>query len=161
MLAPQEVSQFIVPPPTTKQGFDEFISWTHRTRAAGRYICFGIVPAGYDSAVGVFQIQLRKDRTPEWGFAIGSPFWGTGLFLEGAEAVLDFGFRGLGLEDIGARSVTDNARGNAGLRKAGALCERIIHDGFVRNGRQLDQYYWTVYANSRPRPKIVWDAPVH
>ncbi len=35
MLATEEVGRFISPPPTTVDGFERFIAWTHRERAAG------------------------------------------------------------------------------------------------------------------------------
>jgi len=50
-LTTEEVTRFISPPPTTVAGFERFIEWTHRERAAGHYVCFGIVPDGYDQAV--------------------------------------------------------------------------------------------------------------
>ena len=31
-------------------------------------------------------------QTREWGFALGSAYWGTGLFVAGATHVLDFAF---------------------------------------------------------------------
>ena len=65
---------------------------------------------------------------------MGSPFWGTGLFVQGAEAVLDFAFRGIGLEAARRARGVDNGRGNAALQKLGAVCEGIIPDGLVRNG---------------------------
>ena len=46
MLATEEVARFISPPPTTVEGFERFIAWTHRERAAGNYVCFGVVPHG-------------------------------------------------------------------------------------------------------------------
>src|SRR6187551_3259957 len=57
MLATEEVARFISPPPTTVDGFERFIAWTHRERAAGNYVCFGVVPHGMDTAVGIFQIR--------------------------------------------------------------------------------------------------------
>ena len=161
MLSTEEVSRFISPPPTTVEGYEQFIRWSHRKRAAGHYVCFGIVPAGGDAAVGIMQIQLSPGEPAEWGFAMGSPFWGTGLFVEGAEAVLDFAFEGMGLEQLGARAAIENGRGNGALRKVGAVCEGVIANGLVLNGRALDQYYWTVSADDRPRRKIVWDLRTH
>ena len=159
MLTSKEVGKFISPLPATKAGFEEFIKGTLQERAAGQGVCFGIVPDGYDTPIGLFQIQIRNGRTPEWDCAMGSPFWGTGLFMEGADAVLDFGFNGMGFDEIGARAVIENGRGNGALRKAGAVCERIIPEGLIKNGEPLDQYYWTVYADRRTRKKIAWDAP--
>src|SRR5207253_7848685 len=37
MLSTEEVARFISPPPTTVEGFERFIAWTHRERAAGNY----------------------------------------------------------------------------------------------------------------------------
>src|SRR6476646_8310240 len=84
MLTPEEVSRFISPPPTTVQGFEKFITWARAERAAGRYACFAVVPRGMTTAIGLFQVrQLEVGfATAEWGFAIGSAFWGTGMCVE-------------------------------------------------------------------------------
>ena len=87
MLATEEVARFISPPPTTVDGFERFIAWTHRERAAGNYVCFGVVPHGMDTAIGIFQVRQLEPGfgTAEWGFAMGSSFWGTGAFIDGAK----------------------------------------------------------------------------
>ena len=59
MLSSEEVSRFISPPPTTVEGFERFIAWTHRERAAGNYACFAVVPHGMDTAIGIFQVRQR------------------------------------------------------------------------------------------------------
>src|SRR4029077_487583 len=94
MLTTEEVARFISPPPTTVQGFERFIAWTHRERAAGNYVCFAVVPRGMDTAVGIFQVRSLEPGfgTAEWGFALGSQYWGTGIYAEGARLVLDFAF---------------------------------------------------------------------
>src|SRR5437016_1832590 len=46
LLMSEEVTRFISPPPTTVEGFERFIGWTIRQQAAGRYVCFGVVPDG-------------------------------------------------------------------------------------------------------------------
>src|SRR5258705_12689224 len=81
LLTTEEVSRFISPPPTTVEGFERFIAWTHRQRAAGTFACFAVTVAGYDTAVGIFQVRALESGfgTAEWGFAIGSDFWGTGV----------------------------------------------------------------------------------
>ena len=57
MLTTKEVSRFISPPPTTVEGFERFIAWTHHERRAGGYACFAIVPNGMDVAIGIFQVR--------------------------------------------------------------------------------------------------------
>src|SRR5205809_1940510 len=57
LLTTEEVSRFISPPPTTVEGFEKFIAWSHRQREAGSFACFAVTVAGYDSAVGIFQVR--------------------------------------------------------------------------------------------------------
>ena len=144
----EEVTRFISPPPTTVAGFERFIEWTHRERAAGNYVCFGIVPDGYDQAVGLFQVrQLNASfQTAEWGFAMGSSFWGTGLFIESARAVVTFTFTAIGADRLEARSCVQNGRGNGALQKLGATREGVLRQSFLRNTEYHDQVLWALLA---------------
>jgi [ribosomal protein S5]-alanine N-acetyltransferase len=145
-LTTEEVTRFISPPPTTIAGFERFIEWTHRERAAGHYVCFGIVPDGYDQAVGIFQVrQLNGSfQTAEWGFAMGSSFWGTGVFIESARVVVDFTFGAVGAERLEARSCVQNGRGNGALQKLGAIREGVLRQSFLRDGEYHDQVLWSI-----------------
>ena len=53
LLAADDVTRFISPPPSTVEGFERFIAWTLQEQTCGRYICFGIVPDGCEDAVGI------------------------------------------------------------------------------------------------------------
>jgi len=146
MLATEEVARFISPPPTTVEGFERFIAWTHRERAAGRYACFAVVVDGTDTAVGLFQVRQLEPgwATAEWGFALGSPYWGTGLFLDGARLVMGFAFETIGVHRLEARAAVQNGRGNGALRKVGAVQEGVLRKSFLRDGEYLDQVLWTI-----------------
>jgi RimJ/RimL family protein N-acetyltransferase len=148
MLTTEEVSRFISPPPTTIEGFERFITWANRQREAGTYVCFAIVPHGMDTAVGLFQIRELEPGwgTAEWGFAVGSAFWGTGMFTEGAQMVLEFAFETIGVHRLEARAAVLNGRGNGALRKVGAVREGILRRSFLRDGQYLDQALWAILA---------------
>jgi RimJ/RimL family protein N-acetyltransferase len=163
MLATEEVARFISPPPTTVDGFERFIAWTHRERAAGNYVCFGVVPEGMDAAIGIFQVRQLEPgfATSEWGFAIGSAFWGTGVFVECANMVVDFAFDVIGTHRLEARAAVANGRGNGALRKIGAMQEGILRKSFLRNGEYLDQTLWTILDEDWRRGKSVWGPRVH
>jgi len=163
MLAADEVTRFISPPPTTVAWFEGFIRWTHRERAAGRYVCFAVVPDGYDTAVGLFQVRQLGPGfgTAEWGFAIGSPFWGTGVFAEGARMVVDFAFDAVGVHRLEARAAVQNGRGNGGLRKLGAVQEGILRKSFLRRGEYLDQALWSILDEDWRQAKAVWGYTIH
>ncbi len=145
-LATDEVARFISPPPTTVHGFERFIAWTHRERAAGHYVCFGVVPHGMDAAIGIVQVRQMEPgfATAEWGFAIGSAFWGTGSFIDAAKMVVDFTFDVIGAHRLEARAAVANGRGNGALRKVGALQEGILRKSFLLHGQYLDQTLWTI-----------------
>ena len=163
MLATEEVARFISPPPTTVEGFERFIAWTHRERAAGNYVCFGVVPHGMDTAIGIFQVRQLEPGfgTAEWGFAIGSAFWGSGAFMDGAKMVISFAFDVVGTHRLEARAAVANGRGNGALRKVGAMQEGILRKSFLRNGEYLDQTLWTILDEDWRRAKTVWGPRVH
>ena len=158
LLTTEEVTRFISPPPTTVEGFERFIQWAQHERAAGRYACFAVVPDGYDTAVGLFQVRQLDPTfgTAEWGFALGSAFWGSGLFVKGAELVLEFSFDALGVHRMEARAAVLNGRGNGALRKIGARQEGVLRKSFVRGGKMLDQSIWAILETDWHRSKAVW-----
>jgi RimJ/RimL family protein N-acetyltransferase len=157
LLTTEEVTRFISPPPTTIEGFERFIAWAGRERQEGRYLCFAVVPDGCETAVGLFQLRQLDPSfsTAEWGFAIGSGFWGTGLFASGADLVMDFAFAVIGVHRLEARAAVENGRGNGALRKVGAVQEGVLRKSFLQNGRYLDQALWTIIAEDRFESKVV------
>jgi ribosomal-protein-alanine N-acetyltransferase len=164
LLTTEEVARFISPLPTTVEGFERFTQWTHAQRAAGQYVCFAVVPHGQDAPVGIFQVRALEAefRSAEWGFVLGAPYWGLGLFAEGAEAVMSFAFETLGVYRLEARAVVENGRGNGALQKIGAACEGRLRQSFLRHGRHYDQYLWAILADDRlaqrPRARSRGDA---
>lgn len=148
MLTTEEVARFISPPPTTVQGFEQFIAWTHRQRSIGAYVCFAVTLKGYDTAIGIFQVREIEPGfgTAEWGFAIGSAFWGTGVFEESAALVLEFVFETLHVHRLEARAALKNGRGTGALRKVGAVQEGVLRKSFLRHGEYLDQALYTILA---------------
>jgi RimJ/RimL family protein N-acetyltransferase len=146
LLTTEEVARFISPPPSSVEGFERFIAWTSRQRAAGTYVCFAVTLAGFDTAIGIFQVRETEPHfgTAEWGFALGSAFWGTGVFLDGADLVLDFAFDTLGVHRLEARAAVRNGRGNGALQKIGAVQECVLRKSFQKNGEYLDQMLYAV-----------------
>jgi RimJ/RimL family protein N-acetyltransferase len=163
MLSTEEVSRFISPPPTTVEGFERFIAWTHRERAAGNYACFAVVPHNMDTAIGIFQVRQLEPGfgTAEWGFALGSSFWGTGIFLDAAALVIDFSFEVVGTRRLEARAATANGRGNGALRKVGAVQEGVLRKSFLHDGEYLDQILWTILDDDWRRSRSQWSQTIH
>jgi RimJ/RimL family protein N-acetyltransferase len=163
MLTTEEVARFISPPPTTVEGFERFIAWTARQRAAGTYACFAVTVQEFDTAIGIFQLRGldRGLEIAEWGFAIGSAYWGTGVFEEGAELVVDFAFDTVGVHRLEARAAVHNGRGGGALRKLGAVWEGILRQSLLKNGEYLDQVLWSILADEWRGTTTVWEGRVH
>src|SRR5712675_1110076 len=157
LLTTEEVARFISPPPSSVEGFERFIKWAARQRAVGSYVCFAVTLAESDTAIGIFQVRSTEPGfgTAEWGFALGSPFWGTGVFSECAELVMEFAFETIGVHRLEARAALRNARGNGALRKIGAKQEGVLRKSFLRNGEYLDQALWTILQEDW-KPKAIW-----
>jgi ribosomal-protein-alanine N-acetyltransferase len=146
MLTTEEVTRFISPPPTTVEGFEQFIAWTQRMSSEGSYACFAVTVAGFDTAIGIFQVRalVADFSTAEWGFAIGSPFWGTGVFEESARLVIEFAFDELGVHRLEARCAVKNGRGNGALKKVGAVEEARLRKSFLKDGQRFDQALYAI-----------------
>jgi ribosomal-protein-alanine N-acetyltransferase len=146
LLTTEEVSRFISPPPSTVEGFENFIAWTLRQRTAGKYVCFAVTLKKFDTAIGIFQLRETEPGfgTAEWGFAIGSAFWGAGVFQDGAELALAFAFETLNVHRLEARAAVVNGRGNGALLKVGAVQEAILRKSLRCNDEYLDQILYVI-----------------
>jgi [ribosomal protein S5]-alanine N-acetyltransferase len=156
LLTTPEITRFISAPPETVEGFERFITASQRMRSAGQGACFAVTLRGYDTAIGIFQIRQvsASDGEPgqlggsiaaaEWGFAIGSPFWGTGIFEQGAALVIAFAFEHIGVHRLEARCAVKNGRGGKALLKMGAVPEGILRKAFACGDELMDQVLYTL-----------------
>ena len=158
-----EVRRYLAIPPATVEGFERFISWTHRQRAAGLQATLAVNVEGFDSPVGLFQLREIEPGfgTGEWGFAIGSAFWGTGVFRTGAQLMMHLAFDVIGVHRLEARACLANVRGNAALKKIGAVQEGVLRRSFQSKGEYFDQALWTVLDDDwRRQAKVIWGGDV-
>jgi RimJ/RimL family protein N-acetyltransferase len=147
LLSAPEVARFISPPPHSLEQFRWFIETSRAERRAGRYAAFALVPNGHQCAVGV--VQLRQSErgfvTGEWGFAMGSRWWGSGLFLDASRLLIDFAFNTVGVHRLEARAAAGNARCQAAMQKLGAVREGVLRKSLTAaDGSRLDQVLWSL-----------------
>jgi RimJ/RimL family protein N-acetyltransferase len=149
MLADPAVWQHMAPAPDTLQRFQRFIAWTRAGRRAGRYICFGIVPPDSPHAVGLVQMWPLEPAfgTAEWGFMIGRPYWGSGIFTRAAELFLEFAVRSVGVHRLEARAAVENVSGHAALRRLGAHPEGVLRKCFHVRGELRDHTLWAILSH--------------
>jgi RimJ/RimL family protein N-acetyltransferase len=160
LLTTVDVSRLMSPPPTTLDGFERFITWTQRERSQGSGVCFGIVPRGEVSAVGVIQVRANGTEwdVAEWGFALGSQYWGTGVFMAAAKLTLAFTFGALRVARLEARAAVGNGRGIGALKKLGAVEEGVLRRSLRLRDECVDQVLWTLSDATAARfSAIPWE----
>ena len=123
-----------------------YIRWARRSRRIGQHISFGVVPKLSDRVVGIFQLWPIGPgfQTAEWGFALDPAFWGTGLFIECAEQIVDFAMDHVGVRRLEARAAAGNGRGNGALRKLGAEREGVLRQCYEYGGPAVDHVMWAI-----------------
>jgi len=117
-------------------------------------------------------IALEDDRyrpdanSRELGYWLVSDMWNRGLMTEAARAVMKYGFRIMGLSQIGICTAPDNVRSQAVIRKCGFVPEgRIrrtykIYDGTLRDSMVYSitrEEYEEKYGKDDVRPE--YDEP--
>ena len=118
------VTAYMAPPPPTLAKFAGFVDWSHRQRAQGHGVCFGIVPAGMTAAVGILQVRLEPTMSDaEWGFVLSTHFWSTGVFADAASVLVEFAFTTMHIQRLEARIALRNRRAHAAVQKLGARFE--------------------------------------
>jgi ribosomal-protein-alanine N-acetyltransferase len=158
LLTAPAITRFISPPPLTVEGFERFIAGSQRLRLAGKGACFAITRRGYSSAIGIIQVRLltSRDEEPrqlggtvgsaEWGFALGTAFWGTGVFQTAARLAAGFAFEQMGVHRLEARCAVKNGRAGHALRKLGATPEGVLRNALPCRGEYLDQVLYSIVA---------------
>jgi ribosomal-protein-alanine N-acetyltransferase len=149
------VTAYMAPPPPTLAKFAGFVEWSHRQRAQGHGVCFGIVPDGMTAAVGI--LQVRRDRAlsgAEWGFVLSAHFWSTGVFADAANVLVEFAFTTMLVERLEARIALRNRRAHAAVQKLGARFETTLEESSPQGIPRDPESVWILHEQDwRNRPR--------
>lgn len=104
----------------------------------GRGITLGITRRHEpDELLGSVSLRrFSRDRRAELGYWLGADAWGHGYATEAATALVDFGFREMGLARIYAQVLAGNTASCRVLEKLGMLSEGIRRR-HIRKGKTL------------------------
>lgn len=139
------VTAYMAPPPPTPAKFAGFVEWSHRQRAQGHGLCFGIVPDGMTAAVGILQVRLEPTLSDaEWGFVLSTHFWSTGVFADAASALVEFAFTTMHVERLEARIALRNRRAHAAVQKLGARFEATREEASPQGIPRDPESVWTL-----------------
>jgi len=128
-----------VPHPYEEGMAEEWISSHEAVYAEGRGTPYAIVRRDDAQLLGAINLMLtpRFDRA-ELGYWLGVPFWGKGYCTEAARAIIDYGFRELGLVKIVGTHLTRNPASGRVMSKVGLVQEGILRQHVKRWGDHED-----------------------
>lgn len=157
------VTAHMAPPPPTLAKFMGFVVWSHHQREQGRGLCFGVVPDGMTTAVGILQVRsLDPASSAEWGFVLSAHFWSTGVFLDAANVLAEFAFTTLRLDGLQARIASRNRRAQSAVQRLGARLESTIESVSPEGIPRDPETIWTLREGDwRARERRHAPVPAH
>jgi len=83
-----------------------------------------------------------QHQRAELGYWLGVPYWRQGYMTEAARALVDYGFRELGLRRIFARHFGSNPASGRVMQKLGMRCEGVLREHDLKWGHVEDDVYY-------------------
>ncbi|HEY2830216.1 MAG TPA: GNAT family N-acetyltransferase [Thermoanaerobaculia bacterium] len=101
-------------------------------------IVFGIERREDGAFLGVIGILPEPHDMAEFGYWIGQEYWNRGYATEAAAAVIDYGFRILGVNRVEAIHFTRNPASGRVMEKCGMHCEGTLRQARKKWDEYLD-----------------------
>lgn len=98
------------------------------------------------TVLGGAGLTLKNSRTAELGYVLGRSAWGHGYATEAARALVDFGFRELGLHRIYALCCPPNSASAHVMEKLGMRYEGCLRDNLFARGTFMDTLCFAILA---------------
>ncbi|WP_054027731.1 GNAT family N-acetyltransferase [Bacillus sp. FJAT-28004] len=108
---------------------------------------FAVVMKENNQLIGGCGIHVCGPSQGELGYCFNQAYWGSGFATEAADALLQFGFRELGLHRIYATCRPDNLGSAKVLQKIGMKYEGHIREHMRHNGKWHDSYQYSILEN--------------
>lgn len=120
-------------------------------QAQGESIMWAITIKGSDKLAGYigFWRILREHHRAEIGYALHPDLWGQGLMGEAVAAVVDHGFRRIGLNSVEAQVTPDNTASIHVLKATGFVQEGHFKKHLLVNGVFTDTLVYTLHTPLR------------
>ena len=129
-----------MPWPYTEQDAQNFIEYTINSAKENKSheyaICFKENPNKIIGCVALVGIK-EKPKRAEIGYWVGKKYWKQGIATEAAKAMLEYGFKNLGLHSVIARYFDINPASGRVMEKCGMKYVGTIRDHEFR----FDRYY--------------------
>jgi ribosomal-protein-alanine N-acetyltransferase len=128
-----------IPHPYTREDAEQYFKAMEAEIDKDKMLRLSIFVASSDEYCGSVGLHIERDHErAEMGYWIGVPYWGRGYASEAARAVVDYGFRELGLNRIYATVFEGNTASRrvaekAGMRYEGRMRQHVNKWGSFRD----------------------------
>lgn len=118
-----------------------------------------------DSGLLVGNCGIRRKPESDWeadiGFELAPEYWGQGYATEAARAMVDFGFRELGLHRVSSWCIAENTASARVLERAGLRLEGRLRENVFFKGRWWDTLLFGLLESEwrAARDGNVWTMP--
>jgi ribosomal-protein-alanine N-acetyltransferase len=99
---------------------------------------------------GISIVESEQHKRAELGYWCAREFWGRGYTTEAVRAIIDYGFRSLGLQRVYAECHGDNPASRRVLEKAGMTYEGRLRQHSFRVDRFADKLVFGVLRDEWP-----------
>jgi ribosomal-protein-alanine N-acetyltransferase len=124
----------------TRRDAERFLRVLQSDNRSGKRMYWVAELKAGERAVGTLGLLFPfapRHRVAEFGYGFAPNVWGSGLFAEAAQAVVDHGFAKLGLHRIQALTRAANVRSIKGIEKIGFRQEAVLAEFYQeQNGER-------------------------
>lgn len=139
-----KVVEFLMEPITQIEAAEEFIDAFQEEFQAQKSITWAIALKEDNSFIGTCTCELLPGGHAELGFDIARSHWGQGYMSETLQAILNYGFKSLGLVKIKAHTLLLNWRTIKLLKRHHFQVDGVLRENtFVRN-KVMDEIFFSL-----------------
>ncbi len=148
----------------TRIFLDRYVAGAYRAGVAEYAICLRTDPGRVVGGIGL-RVTSELHRTAELGYVLHRGFWGQGLVVEAARALLARGFEQGEIERVNAPIMVENVRSRRVAEKLGFTLEGVLRSAWLLRGRRWDEARYALLRSewqsdaslARPRPpELTW-----
>ncbi len=135
-----EVTRYLLWDIHPNEGYTHrYLTYLQSRYRAGDFYDWAVVVREQNKMIGTcgFTRLNVESNSAEIGYVLNPNFWGMGIAPEAVRAVMDFGFRELGLHRIEARYMIENVRSRRVMEKLGMQFEGISREAIHVRGQYV------------------------
>lgn len=134
-----------IPHPYSIEAAQAWIAKHYDWWVQGKAYTFAIVVSENSTLVGCIDLNVNQNHgRAELGYWVGHEYWNQGIASEAAQAIIQFGLFGLGLNKITASHLFFNPSSGKVMQKVGMKKEGILRQQIFKSGKFHDSVVYGI-----------------